>query len=309
MTELWRSTNGGWDKNAKVRVGRLAERQFGRVSTDQLVRIGVSSTTIARWRDAGYLHPELPAVYAVGHRAPSVEADLAAGLLYAGPGAMLSHATAAWWFALIDRRPHTIEISTNRRCVSLPEIRVHDRREVARTWHNCLPITVVAQALLDYAATAPAERVRRALAEAEYLDLLDFGAVEQMLGRGRPGSRVLRTALRRHQPAYAKTRSELENAFLGLCEDRGIPIPAVNVILEGWLVDAVWFDRRVVAELDGQRGHRTPAQLERDHTRDLQLRAAGFTVVRYTWTQITKQAHLVSADLRRLLGLARTAGA
>jgi hypothetical protein len=30
----------------------------------------------------------------VGHRAPSVEADLWAAVLYAGPGAMLSHATA-----------------------------------------------------------------------------------------------------------------------------------------------------------------------------------------------------------------------
>ena len=304
MSELWRSATGGWDKNAKVRVGRLAGRQFGRISTDQLVRFGVSSTTIARWTATGYLHLALPAVYAVGHRAPSVEADLAAALLYVGPGAMLSHATAAWWFALIDRRPPAIEISTSRRCVSLPDVRVHDRRELDRTWHNRLPITVVAQALLDYAATASPDRVRRALAEADYLDLLDLEAVEHVRGRGRPGSRVLRQALKRHEPAYAHTRSELENALLALCERHRIPIPAINVTLEGWLVDAVWFDRRVVVEVDGHRGHRTPAQLERDHTRDLQLRAAGFTVVRYTWAQVTTQARIVAADLRRLLGLA-----
>jgi len=41
-----------------------------------------------------YLHPELLRVYAVGHRAPSVEADVTAAVLYAGPGAMLSHAAA-----------------------------------------------------------------------------------------------------------------------------------------------------------------------------------------------------------------------
>ncbi len=304
MSELWRSANGGWDKNAKVRVSRLAERQFGRISTVQLVRIGVSSTTITRWATAGYLHPALPAVYAVGHRAPSVEADLAAALLYVGPGAMLSHATAAWWLALIDRRPPTIEISTERRCVSLRDVRVHDRRELDRTWHKGLPSTPVAQTLVDFAATAPPNHVRHALAEAEYLGLLDLDAVERVLGRGRRGSGPLRKAIERHQPAYAHTRSELENAFLDLCERHRIPVPAVNVIVEGWLVDAVWFDRRVVVELDGQGGHRTPAQLERDHTRDLQLRAAGFTVVRYTWAQVTTQARIVAADLRRLLALA-----
>jgi very-short-patch-repair endonuclease len=305
VSERWRSGNGGRNENAKVRVSRLAARQFGRVSTDQLARIGVSRPTIGRWTDAGYLHPVLPAVYAVGHRARSVEGDLAAGLLYVGPGAMLSHATAAWWFDLIDRRPSTTEISTARRCVSLPDIRVHDRREVHRTWHDRLPVTEVAQALLDYAATAPVDRIRRALAEAEYLDLLDLEAVECVLGRGRPGSRVLRQALKRHEPAYAHTRSELENALLALCERHCLPIPAINVMVEGWLVDAVWFDRRVVVEVDGHRGHRTPAQLQRDHTRDLQLRAAGFTVVRYTWAQVTTQAGIVAADLRGLLGLGR----
>ena len=304
MPEPWRSRPTPRDKNAKVRVSRLAARQFGRISTGQLGVIGVGSSTIARWTGSGYLHPDLPSVYAVGHRAPSIEGDLAAALLYAGPGAMLSHATAAWWLDLLDRRPPTIEVSTCRRCASLPDVTVHGRRALDRSWRRHLPTTSVFQALLDFAATAPLDRVRYALAEADYRDLLDLQAVEEVLGRGRPGSRVLRKALKRHQPAYARTRSELENAFLRLCERHRIPIPAVNVMVEGWLVDAVWVDRRVVVELDGNRGHRTPAQLERDHSRDLQLRAAGFTVVRYTWAQVTEQARVVAADLRRLLGLA-----
>jgi very-short-patch-repair endonuclease len=308
MTELWRFRPEGWDKNAKVRVSRRAERQFGRVSAAQLAEVGVSSSTVARWTESGYLHPDLPAVYAVGHRGPRIEGDLAAALLYAGPGSVLSHATAAWWLGLIDQRPLAIEVSTRRRCVSLPQVGVHDRRDLERIWHNGLPVTTVSQTLRDFAATAPPDRVRHALAEAEYRDLLDLDALERVLGRGRPGSQALRRALARHQPAYARTRSELENAFLRLCERHRLPIPAVNVYLEGWLVDAVWFDHRLVVELDGLGGHRTRAQLERDHTRDLQLRAAGFTVVRYTWAQITEQARVVAADLRRMLGLGSTNG-
>jgi hypothetical protein len=59
----------------------------------------------AKWIKRGYLNPKLPGVYAVGHGAPGIEGDLAAALLYAGPGAMLSHGTAAWWFGPIDTRP------------------------------------------------------------------------------------------------------------------------------------------------------------------------------------------------------------
>jgi Protein of unknown function (DUF559) len=305
MNELWRSGPEGWDESAKVRVSRLADRQFGRVRAHQLRQLDVGSTTLSRWTAEAYLHRVLPAVYAVGHRASTVEGDLAAALLYAGPGAMLSHATAAWWFALIDHQPTSIEVSTPRRCLSLTRVHVHDRRNLVRVWHKRLPTTSVAQTLLDFAATAPIDRIRYALAEADYRGLLDVGAVERGLGRGRPGSRSLRKALERHQPRYAATRSQLERAFLGLCERHRIPPPDVNVYVSGWLVDAVWHEQRLVVELDGHQGHRTRAQLERDHERDLQLRAAGFTVVRYSWDQITIRPRLVVADLRRLLGLGR----
>jgi hypothetical protein len=88
--------------SARVCVARLADRQNGRVSAAQLAALGIESVTITRWVSQGYLIPGHPRVYAVGHRAPSVEADLTAAVLYAGPGAMLSHATALWWYGLLE---------------------------------------------------------------------------------------------------------------------------------------------------------------------------------------------------------------
>ena len=149
-------------------VRQLADRQAGRVSVAQLGALGIESWLIARWVDGGYLHQVLPRVYAVGHRAPSVEADVTAAVLYAGPGAMLSHATALWWRGLLDRRPWPLEVSTPRRCRSLPGVTVHGRRDCRREWHNGLPMTTIEQALLDFAARAPIERVRYALANADY---------------------------------------------------------------------------------------------------------------------------------------------
>src|SRR5947209_16314046 len=116
------------NRSAKVRVGGLARRQRGRIAWYQLIAVGVDRRTIHRWVKHGYLHPKLPGVYAVGHDAPSVEGDLAEALLYAGPGAMLSHGTAAWWWGLIDNAPSTIHLSTPRRCRSPRRIKVHPRR-------------------------------------------------------------------------------------------------------------------------------------------------------------------------------------
>jgi very-short-patch-repair endonuclease len=59
----------------------------------------------------------------------------------------------------------------------------------------------------------------------------------------------------------------------------------------------------VVIELDGYGNHRTRAQLNRDHQRDLELRAAGYIVVRYTETQIMDHPDEVAQDVMRLLGI------
>jgi hypothetical protein len=222
---------------------------------------------------------------------------------------MLSHATALWWYGILDRRPASIDVSTPGRVKPRRGIKIHARRELERKWHRGLPITSVAQALLDYAARAPLRRVRYAVAQAEYHELLDLKEVGVMLGRGKPGSAKLRRALERHLPQLARTRSEMEQVFLPLCERGGVPLPEVNVAVAGVLVDAVWREARVVVELDGLGGHRTRAQIERDRSKDLQLRAAGYTVLRYTWEQITNEPELVLADLRLALSQLVRSGA
>jgi len=268
------------------------------VGTVQLAALGIDRREVARWAEGGYLHQVLPRVYAVGHRAPSVEADLFAAVLYAGPGAMLSHATALWWRGLIDRRPWPIQVSTPRRCGSLDGVKVHGRRAHERIWHKRLPTTTIEQALLDFAAVAPIERVRYALANADYHKVLDIPTLQVIAGSGRAGSTRLRTALTRHEPKLAQTRSPLERLFLPLCEKYGVPLPDdVNVWIAGVLVDAVWWKQRVVVELDGKGNHSSWGQIQRDRSNELRLRGAGFDVLRYGTLQIEEEPALVAADL------------
>lgn len=290
---------------AAVRVARLAGQQWGVIGRGQLRHCGLSPRAITRWRASGKLHDRHPGVYSYGHESVPIEGELVAALIYAGDGAVLSHRTAAWWWGLIDDVPRRIEVSTLARARSLPQILVHHPRQVDATVHRRFPITAVPQTLADLAADAPLNEVRRALAQADYLRVLDVDAVESMLGRGKHGSAKLRNALARHQPRLAYTRSWTERLLIGLCEAHGVPIPEVNVKLGPWTPDFLWREEGLVVETDGYGNHHTPGQLDRDRRKELALRGYGLTVNRYSRWQVEVDGESVVADLLSTLARLR----
>jgi very-short-patch-repair endonuclease len=272
----------------------------------QLRDCGVSKSTVCRWNAEGKLHRLHRGVYAMGHRSVPIEGRMVAGLIAVGPDAVLSHATAAWWWGLIDTEPVRIELTNPRRAKDRDDFRVYRASELERTRHRGFPVTTVPRTVLDLAARDSVNQVRRALAEAEYRRMLDVDEVKRVLARGLKGSRTLRAALRAHEPRLARTRSGVERRFLELCERAALPLPDVNVKVGRMTVDALWRDARLAVELDTYNTHGSPARMERDRRRELHLRAAGFTVVRYTDQQIDEQPQLIAADLR--LSLAAPSG-
>ncbi len=222
----------------------------------------------------------------MGHAAPSKEADLWAAVLYAGPGAMLSHASAAHHRGLIIYPPGVIHVSTPREKIrSIKDVvQIHPQRDLARGTPEGIPTTTVAQTLLDLAAAhQDFKLVRQALAVLAYHDQLDLRALEAICGKGRSGSKALRDAMAIHQPELAHTNGELEEAFLHLCERYTVPVPRFNVWMHGFPVDAYWPDHNLVAEVDGRRNHSKPAQKRSDCRKELTLRTHDITVVRYDW--------------------------
>jgi hypothetical protein len=146
-------------------------------------------------------------------------------------------------------------------------------------------------------ATADSEStrtLRAAIAEADFKRVLDRDEIGAIRGRGRPGSAA---PLDKHAPQYAHTRSELERRFLDLCAEHGIPLPEVNVEVEGFTVDAVWRQSRLIVELDGFAGHGTAARMRSDRARELTLRAAGYLPCRYSWHQVVENADAVATDV------------
>jgi hypothetical protein len=263
--------------------------------------LGVSSARIGRWTQSGYLQRVLPGVYAVGHIAPSVAGELVAGLLYAGPGALLSHATAAWWYGLLKRKPVTVDLTTLRHCKPLApstHIRIYGRRRRQRVWRKGLPVSTLPATLLDCsAAGASVNQLRLFLAEADYRRLLDADAIAAACDQGRVGSIALRAALDTHLPLLMRRRSDLEADFVFLCEAAGIPLPELNVLVAGIRVDALWRAQHLVVELDGAGNHGTPAQIDRDRRQELRLRHAGILVLRYSSAQIRDEIDVVAPDV------------
>ncbi len=210
-----RKPHEGVEELARVRVARLAGRQYGRITSAQLHHIGVTDTTIANWTHAGYLHRRLRGVHAVGSSAQTTESDLFEAVLYAGPGAMLSHTTAAWCLGLIDRPTAAIHVSTPRRRTSLRGILVHKRRSaLQRATYDLLPTTTVAQTMLDLAAMGELTLVRRGLARLDYQHRFDPQTLLTLCGGGRRGSEMLRWAIANYDPRFAYTRSPLEDDWL-----------------------------------------------------------------------------------------------
>jgi very-short-patch-repair endonuclease len=72
------------------------------------------------------------------------------------------------------------------------------------------------------------------------------------------------------------------------------------------LGDMVFEAARLVIELDGWAYHTTPDRFQRDRARQNRLVAAGWTVLRFTWRDLTERPAYVIATIRAML--ARLAG-
>lgn len=233
-----------------------------------------------------------------------------AAVLACGPGAVLSHRSVAELLGIRWAESLLIDVSTpGRRGHRRPGIVVHSGdvlTEVDLTVVSGIPATTVARTLLDLASVVGPDALRRACREAEVQRLFDLRAVNDLLNRsrGRRGVRVLRNVVEgMGEPSH--TRSELEERFLGLCLQAGLPRPSVNSTVEvaGEIleVDFAWPSHHLVVEADGRLFHDTASAFERDRRRDQLLARAGWRVIRCTWRQATREPGDLVATIRSLL--------
>jgi hypothetical protein len=270
-------------------VAELAERQWGVVSRRQLAALGVSRHTADHWLRAGRLHRVHQGVYAAGHTALRAEGHRLAAVLACGPGAVLSHRTAAAQWGLLRTDQTRIDVTAPRGRHGAPGIRLHRTRSLDAqdtTHHEGIPITSLSRTLLDLASTARPSELERALAQAERLQLYDHRAITDLITRanGHRGTQVLAQATSR-KPKW--TRNEWEAEFLDLIREAGLPEHETNDAFHApdhghCEPDYHWPEHHVIVETDGFETHGTRAAFHADRAKDAALTAAGYRVLRFT---------------------------
>jgi very-short-patch-repair endonuclease len=217
-----------------------------------------------------------------------------AAVLACGDGAVLSHLSAAELWEIRRRvsrgwdaddrdsvRPVDVTVPSTAGKSRRPGINLH--RSATLLPSQCtqrfgIPTTTPSRTLVDLRALLSPAQFNAAVREAEFLRL----PIAEPSGPPR-------------------TRTDLEQLFLSRCRHHRLPTPAVNAKVDRFEVDFLWGEPRVIAEVDGWESHRTRSAFEADRARDARLAVLGYTVVRFTWRQITDDPADVVRTIRALL--------
>lgn len=293
------------------RIAAIARLQRGRVARHQLRAAGLEYKVISRAVKRGSLTPLPGGVFAVGHTSPVELGQETAVLLALPDGAALSHHAAA---SIWDMRPRdatrpidaVVANGAHRRVDGCVIHRARDLRPRDIRIRRGLPVTSPARTLLDEAEELTPRQLELALDRGLVARIVRTDDLVELLGRtrGRAGAARLATLLER-QHGTTLTRSQAEELFLELVRQAQLAPPQVNVRVAGYEVDFWWPARNLVVEIDGYRFHSTHRAFEHDHRKDTQLRAAGLTVLRFTYDQLVREPLVVIAEVARMLGAAR----
>jgi hypothetical protein len=283
----------------------LADRQHGVVSVEQLQGLGYSRGRIYRAAASGHLHLIDRSVYAVGYTRLSPHGKCFAAVFACGPGAVLSHHSAAWLHELARWSPEPIHVTGPVARRSRLPVRIHRARrlvEADRVVVEGIAVTAVPRMLLDLAAAVKFEQLERLVEKAEDRGLFDLRAIEELLSRtvGHHGHGRLRKAILLYKPS-SFTRSSLEKRFLELCLEAGLPQPRMNFVEEGLELDCYWPEFRFAVELDVFETHGTRAAFERDRKRQEDLLLAGISMTRVTGPRLEREADEVMKRVAQLL--------
>jgi very-short-patch-repair endonuclease len=287
-------------------VGLVAGQQ-GVITLAQLTSLGVGRRTVKRWIASGRLRAVHREVYAFGPRPLTKRGKWLAAVLAMGPGAFLSHRSAAALWGLAGDRPK-VDVTAPRGKQVRPGrkgVQVHrcqfDPGEV--TMRDGIPVSTVARTLFDLAERSRPHELKSAWDEASRLRLLHVAEVASVYqrGRGRRARTGIRPFLAAEQRHVEDRASRLEDRFADFVIAHRLPPPHTNVLVGKDVVDALWPEARLIVELDSWEFHAHRAAFEKDRDRDTDHLLAGYRTVRVTHRRLSEQPERLAAQIRALL--------
>jgi hypothetical protein len=294
------------------RLRELARLQGGIVSRHQAIKAGMSSGAV-RWAvRRGTWQQVYPGVYATFTGPVRRPARLWAALLYAGPGAVLSHETAAELVGLADRQSALINVTipNGRRVVAPAGVKIHITRQAVPKWsyaqgvppHTLPDDTIVdlvnaAASLDDAAGWVTAGFARHLIAEWPFRQAV--AARSRLRWRDQLDEVITLAAGGAHSVLEYRYDRDVERAH-------GLPRATRQAPFTKPDGSRGFRDRcyerygRLVIELDGKRYHPDEARY-RDRARDNQAAAKGGSTLRYDWSDVTRQPCETAAQVHAAL--------
>jgi hypothetical protein len=291
-------------------LGWLLESQAGTATASQLRARGVSDGRIrAQIRAGRWQRAHARVIVAFSGPLPYL-ARAWAGVLWAGSGAMASHATAGFFCGLIDREPALVHVAVpeRRRIAAAPGIVVHRTSRPDRDPRRRPPQTTVERCALDLAGCATTlDGAIAAVANALQRRLTTQARLLEAIGRT-PSLRWHQPIAELLAPALAGVQSPLEWRYARDVE-RAHNLPSGERQARGpdsggsatWR-DVEYVSLGVVVELDGRVGH-TEGHEFRDMRRDNRTTELDELTLRYGSADVMTRPCAVATQVAQVLRL------
>lgn len=295
-----------WPGMPESELPRLAEEQWGVLTAAQVNAAGVTARRVDGMVSSGRWTRLHRGIYLAQPGRREWHTRAVAALFAAGPGAALTHASAAYLLGLSQpaaavelaiphgRRIHRIEGARIRRIVDL-DARVDER---AWPWRTTIQHTVI-----DLAATVPLDEAVAVAARAVQRQLTSPRALRATL-LDRPRHRWRRELAEALAVVIDGAESTMEVRFMrDVVRAHGLPSPALQRApnpTRPWRSDAAFEDQEVLAELDGRLGHEGPGRTN-DARRDRKTAGRGWVTIRAGWIDVAYTACELAADLDQVL--------
>lgn len=290
----------------------MSASRDGLVLPEIVARAGVPERTFRRWVADGEWEQWDNRVY--GHRGliRTFERRALAATMACGETAVASHFTAAFLHGLFEiGRPKVIEVT-----VPYDEVRTPRTAVIHRSRHLTeddrgepiagVPVTSVARTICDIAPRIGVRVLEQIVMDGVRREIVAEDELTVMLGRlgrTRAGSRKLRRIVAALHPDIARLRSHLEVVAVPVLRSTGIPglrIGYLVVDASGRTIaelDFAYPDVKLAVEIDGLRWHATRQQKEADDHRQNRLVRDGWTVLRFTLTDLTDRPEWVRSQV------------
>lgn len=292
---------------------KIGSEQFGLISLAQALAAGMTRRAIERRLLSGRWDRIAPSVYRIAGSTPSWHQDAMAGHLYLGDESVLSYGAAGrargWWG--FENDPVVLSTTGHRRAVGLGFAVHHCDHYVLEGSERVkgLPVTSGPRTITDLAG-ARDRRAQSSLDRAlrKGTDLGEFWLFhDREWTTGRRGIAILRNWLRERTPGLAATDEDLREDLLVIIRKAALPEPVQEypfVLPSGPIrFDLAYPDRRLAIEGDGYTCHGDLERFNRDRERDVEAGFFGWSVLRYTWAQITFRPDYVAHSIAQHLAL------